>query len=166
MSEFTATLWYFLLITHDCVFPQDGCTSGSNPREGNVNVIVQVIDTDDEPPVFSQDNYDVTIPERNSSFVYTGLSASDGDLLNASLRYSFIGEYIPSHQHNWTLTQKDKNQQQQHFTINCHYLVMLVHLGSLHTTRSLWLLYYLRYIEPVKANSLSTINHHHFIVHY
>lgn len=112
LSEFTATLWYFLLITHDCVFPQDSCTTGLEPREGNVTVIVQVIDTDDEPPAFSQDNYDVTIPERDSTFVYTSLSASDGDSFNTPLRYSFIGEYIPSHQHNWTLTQKYKKQQQ------------------------------------------------------
>eukprot|EP00057_Strongylocentrotus_purpuratus_P018908 XP_011673382.1 PREDICTED: protocadherin Fat 4 [Strongylocentrotus purpuratus] len=69
---------------------EDGCKSGFNSREGYVTVIVQVIDTDDEPPAFSQDNYDVTIPERNSTFVYTGLSASNGDSFNTPLRYSFI----------------------------------------------------------------------------
>nr|XP_054773461.1 protocadherin Fat 4-like [Lytechinus pictus] len=68
------------------------CSSGFDPKEGNVTIMVLVNDTDDEPPVFSQDNYNVTIPERNSSFVYMDISATDGDTLNTPLQFSFIGQ--------------------------------------------------------------------------
>ncbi|XP_058918822.1 protocadherin gamma-B7 isoform X29 [Kogia breviceps] len=67
--------------------------SGDPPRSGTVQIRILVVDANDNPPVFSQDVYKVSLPEDvpPGTFVLR-VSATDQDEgVNAEITYSFLG---------------------------------------------------------------------------
>ncbi|XP_036431466.1 protocadherin alpha-7-like [Colossoma macropomum] len=75
---------------HDLVLTAiDG---GNPPRSGTLNITVNVLDSNDNRPVFSQDTYSVTIQENvPKGTVVIKLNASDLDEgMNGDIEYSFV----------------------------------------------------------------------------
>ncbi|XP_066524881.1 protocadherin alpha-7-like [Hoplias malabaricus] len=65
---------------------------GNPPRSGTLNIMVNVLDSNDNRPVFSQDSYSVTIQENAPiGIVVIKLNASDQDEgMNGDVEYSFV----------------------------------------------------------------------------
>ncbi|XP_049330080.1 protocadherin gamma-A11-like [Astyanax mexicanus] len=67
---------------------------GSPPKSGTLNVTIVVLDSNDNPPIFNQDVYSVTLPENiETGFVVLKVTATDLDEgLNGDIVYSFGSE--------------------------------------------------------------------------
>ena len=69
--------------------------SGTLPLSSNVTVVIDVTDTNDHPPVFSQLQYTAVVPENEPTFPVATILATDGDIGLNAVVYFFITSVSP-----------------------------------------------------------------------